>query len=102
MQNIHQINDALTQVLARDDDLGLGGNVRYALVGGVGEEEDFELDEVSGVLRVKRELDYETTSIYNLTIRAHDMGTPSLSSETFIVVEVRPFVLFFTFLDFLR
>ncbi|XP_035710399.1 fat-like cadherin-related tumor suppressor homolog isoform X3 [Folsomia candida] len=82
------VGGVVTQVLARDDDLGLGGNVRYALVGGVGEEEDFELDEVSGVLRVKRELDYETTSIYNLTIRAHDMGTPSLSSETFIVVEV--------------
>jgi len=80
------VGGVVTQVVARDADLGLAGRVRYSFVD---KEEDFSLDEVSGVLRIKRELDYETTSIYNLTIRARDLGTPSLHSETYIVVEVR-------------
>jgi hypothetical protein len=82
------VGGVVTQVIARDEDLGMAGRVRYSLLETGAGEEDFVLDEVSGVLRVKKQLDYETTSIYNLTVRAKDMGTPALSSDTFIVVEL--------------
>jgi hypothetical protein len=82
------VGGVVTQVIARDEDLGMAGRVRYSLLETGAGEEDFVIDEVSGVLRVKKQLDYETTSIYNLTVRAKDMGTPALSSDTFIVVEV--------------
>jgi hypothetical protein len=80
------VGGVVTQVIARDEDLGMAGRVRYSLLETGAGEEDFVLDEVSGVLRVKKQLDYETTSIYNLTVRAKDMGTPALSSDTFIVL----------------
>jgi len=82
------VGGVVTQVVARDQDLGMAGKIRYSLVETGAGEEDFILDEISGVLRIKRKLDYETSSIYNLTVRAKDLGTPSLHSETFIVVEV--------------
>lgn len=76
----------VTRVVAEDPDLGDGGLVRYSLSGARG---DFVLDEISGVLRINRKLDYQRTSMYNLTIRARDLGTPSHVAETFLIVEVR-------------
>lgn len=85
------VGGVVLQILASDEDSGLGGKVRYSLIS---KEEDFSLDEVSGVLRIRKELDYETTSIYNLTVRATDLGNPPLHSETFIVIEVRKIICF--------
>lgn len=82
------VGGVVTQALAKDDDLGVGGVVRYSLMDG-DEHSDFAIDEVSGVVRVKKELDYEKTSIYNLTIRARDLGMPPLFTDSFLVVEVR-------------
>lgn len=82
------IGGVVTQIIAKDDDLGLGGVVRYSLIDG-DEHADFAIDEVSGVVRVRKQLDYERTSIYNLTIRARDMGTPSLFTDSFLVAEVK-------------
>lgn len=81
------IGAVVTKVLAKDEDSGLFGTVRYSLLDG--SRGDFVMDPISGVLRVSKELDYEKTFLYNLTIAARDLGVPSLSSETFIVVEVR-------------
>ena len=83
----------------QDEDLGLAGTVRYTLVDG--DKGDFALDEISGVLRVRRELDYGVTSIYNLTLRARDLGSPSLETESFVIVEVRPEIFFYFLLSFL-
>lgn len=81
------VGGVVTQVIAKDDDLGLGGIVRYFLMDG-DENGDFAIDEVSGVVRIRKELDYEKTSIYNLTIRARDLGTPPLFTDSFLVIEV--------------
>ncbi|CAG7823399.1 unnamed protein product [Allacma fusca] len=80
------VGAVVTRIFAKDEDLGLAGTVRYSLVDGA--KGDFVLDEISGVLRVRQELAYEATSIYNLTIRARDLGTPSLETENFVVVEI--------------
>ncbi|KAM4566902.1 protocadherin Fat 3-like isoform 2-T3 [Odontesthes bonariensis] len=71
----------------QDPDLGLGGQVRYSLVN----DHDgwFELDRVSGAIRLTKELDYETQQFYNLTVKAKDKGRPvSLLSVTFVELEV--------------
>lgn len=71
----------------QDPDVGLGGQVRYSLA------QDyngwFEVDKISGAIRLTRELDYETQQFYNLTVKAKDKGRPvSLLSVTSVEVEV--------------
>ncbi|XP_070826256.1 protocadherin Fat 3a isoform X6 [Chaetodon trifascialis] len=71
----------------QDPDLGLGGQVRYSLANDYNGW--FEVDRVSGAIRLTKELDYETQQFYNLTVKAKDKGRPvSLLSVTFVEVEV--------------
>lgn len=44
---------------------------------------------MSGVLRLRKELDFEKQQFFNLTLMAEDRGVPSLISQTFVEVEVR-------------
>ena len=77
-------------VEATDPDLGLGGVVRYSLSSSYASEtvERFSIDRVTGTVRLARRLDFEDRSVYNLTVRAKDRGSPSLSSEAYLAVEV--------------
>ncbi|XP_041850205.1 LOW QUALITY PROTEIN: protocadherin Fat 3a [Melanotaenia boesemani] len=71
----------------QDPDLGLGGQVRYSLVND--HNGWFELDRISGAIRLTKELDYETKQFYNLTVKAKDKGRPvSLLSVTSVELEV--------------
>ncbi|KAK2918784.1 protocadherin Fat 1a isoform X2 [Channa argus] len=72
---------------AHDPDVGPSSQVRYSLIdNGDG---IFEVDKLSGALRIVQNLDYETKQVYNLTAKAKDKGKPmSLSSTCFIEVDV--------------
>lgn len=71
----------------QDPDLGLGGQVRFSLASDYSGW--FEIDKTSGVIRLMRELDYESQQFYNLTVKAKDKGKPvSLLSVTFVEIEV--------------
>lgn len=43
---------------------------------------------MSGVLRIRKELDFEKQQFFNLTVLAEDRGVPSLRSQTFVETEV--------------
>ncbi|XP_037402670.1 protocadherin Fat 3a isoform X1 [Pygocentrus nattereri] len=71
----------------QDPDLGPGGEVRYSLASDY--DGRFEVDKVSGAIRLTKELDYETQQFFNLTVRAKDRGRPvSLLSVSFVELEV--------------
>uniref|UniRef100_A0A3Q1I5G8 FAT atypical cadherin 1a n=1 Tax=Anabas testudineus TaxID=64144 RepID=A0A3Q1I5G8_ANATE len=72
---------------AHDPDVGPSSQVRYSLIdNGDG---NFEVDKLSGAVRIVQNLDYETKQVYNLTAKAKDKGKPiSLSSTCFIEVDV--------------
>ncbi|XP_051784464.1 protocadherin Fat 1a isoform X3 [Erpetoichthys calabaricus] len=72
---------------AHDPDIGQSGQVRYSLVdNGDG---SFDVDKLSGAIRIVQNLDFEKRQLYNLTARAKDKGKPvSLSSTCYIVIEV--------------
>ena len=55
---------------------------------GMAAEDVFEVDEVSGTVRVRAPLDYERKQLFNLTVAASDLGSPALSSTANFVVEV--------------
>uniref|UniRef100_A0A672LHY1 Protocadherin Fat 1-like n=1 Tax=Sinocyclocheilus grahami TaxID=75366 RepID=A0A672LHY1_SINGR len=72
---------------AHDPDVGPSSQVRYSLIdSGDGK---FEVDKLSGAIRIVQNLDYEKKQVYSLTARAKDKGKPiSLSSSCHIEVEV--------------
>ncbi|XP_018591317.2 protocadherin Fat 1a isoform X3 [Scleropages formosus] len=72
---------------AYDPDVGQSGQLRYSLVdSGDG---NFEVDKLSGAVRIVKNLDYEKKQVYNLTARAKDKGKPvSLSSTCHIEVDI--------------
>ncbi|KAG9265353.1 protocadherin Fat 3 [Astyanax mexicanus] len=71
----------------QDPDLGPGGDVRYSLASDY--DGRFDVDKVSGAIRLTKELDYETQQFFNLTVRAKDRGRPvSLLSVSFVELEV--------------
>ncbi|XP_074740185.1 protocadherin alpha-3-like [Strix uralensis] len=51
-------------------------------------KEMFTIDEKNGEIRLRGELDYEETDIYEITVEARDKGTPPLSGHCKVVVEV--------------
>ncbi|XP_046380464.2 protocadherin Fat 1-like isoform X3 [Haliotis rufescens] len=71
---------------ANDPDVGENGLVTYELVDGM--DNKFEIDELSGTIRLLKKLDYETKQVYNITAKAVDCGTPTLVSTCFMNVEV--------------
>ena len=79
-------------VTASDPDLYEGGRVRYTLADhqdhGSETRVKFEVDELSGSVRIREALDYEKRQVYNITVKAFDLGSPSLSSIATLYVEV--------------
>ncbi|KAL4640550.1 protocadherin Fat 1 isoform X2 [Arapaima gigas] len=72
---------------AYDPDVGQSSQLRYSLVdSGDG---NFEVDKLSGALRIVKNLDYEKKQLHNLTARAKDKGKPvSLFSTCHVEVDV--------------
>ncbi len=76
-----KINSYLLRVEANDKDLGDNGMVRYSLDD---ERDNFiSIDEKTGVVRLSKEINL---SFLNISLIASDMGQPSLSSRTFILI----------------
>ncbi|XP_075824949.1 protocadherin beta-6-like [Microtus pennsylvanicus] len=73
-------------VSARDLDVGPHGSVAYSLFQGGGASLPFVIDEVTGEIRLREELDFEVTSQYNIEIAAADGG--GLSGKCTVAVQV--------------
>ncbi|XP_055959036.1 protein dachsous isoform X2 [Patella vulgata] len=74
------IGTSIYGVHATDIDDGLNGTIRYKLINSP--NRIFEIDALSGEIRLKNSLDYETTQEYELQIVAHDQGSPEQQSST--------------------
>uniref|UniRef100_A0A8C8TC49 Cadherin domain-containing protein n=1 Tax=Peromyscus maniculatus bairdii TaxID=230844 RepID=A0A8C8TC49_PERMB len=68
------LNALIVTVSARDLDMGPYGNIAYSLFQGGGVSQPFVIDEVTGEIRLKRVLDFEATTYYNMEIVATDSG----------------------------
>ncbi|CAN8006312.1 unnamed protein product [Ixodes hexagonus] len=72
---------------AMDRDLGLNGEVAFAIAAG-NVKEAFKVDSVTGALFLDRPLDFEQQSSYTLNITASDGGSPRQSSAISFSVRV--------------
>lgn len=71
---------------AVDLDTGPSGEVLYSLSDDV--DQSFKIDKYTGTIRTVKALNFEDRQIHSLIVRAMDRGTPVLSSETSVIIEV--------------
>ncbi|XP_026136921.1 protocadherin Fat 2-like [Carassius auratus] len=80
------IGTSVLQVSAVDRDSGRNSDLIYQLIDK--EKYFWEIDPLSGILVTSQILDYETSQQFTLKVKATDKGTPSLSGEAQIIVNV--------------
>lgn len=81
------VGTVVEQVSARDLDTGINAQIKYRIQSG--SFDDFAIDSNSGNVTIVRELDYDRRNTYQISIIASDLGTPSLSGSTTLVVNIR-------------
>ncbi|KAM5299022.1 protocadherin beta-4-like [Ctenodactylus gundi] len=81
------VDSVILSVLARDIDAGNFGSVSYGLFQAPDEiKETFSVNEVTGEIRLKKQLDFEKVKSYHVEIEATDGG--GLSGKGTVVIEV--------------
>lgn len=80
------IHTVVAITTATDLDSGPGGEILYSLSDDI--DQSFKIDKYTGTIRTTKALDFEERQIHSLTIRAIDRGTPAISSETSVIIEI--------------
>ncbi|XP_034400099.1 protocadherin alpha-8-like [Cyclopterus lumpus] len=85
------VGTTVTRVNAIDPDEGTNGEVEYSLSRTLARKvyEIFELDSLSGTIKLKGVVDFEDSEIYKLDIQASDKGTPPLTSRCKVIVKIK-------------
>ncbi|XP_027528435.1 protocadherin alpha-2-like, partial [Neopelma chrysocephalum] len=93
--NVHLPEDAkegmlVIQVNATDPDEGSNRDVKYEIdtVVPPSASDVFSIDANSGEIRLTGALDFEAVTLYDLSVKATDKGTPPLSGHCKVVLEV--------------
>ncbi|XP_057694792.1 protocadherin Fat 3a isoform X5 [Corythoichthys intestinalis] len=81
------IGESVVQLVAEDMDSQLNGAILYSIVSG-DRDNQFFIDPLSGIVKVNKHLDRETSPGYSLAIRALDSGIPPLSSTVTVKIDV--------------
>ncbi|XP_033742322.1 LOW QUALITY PROTEIN: protocadherin Fat 4-like [Pecten maximus] len=81
------VGSTILTVHAQDEDAGTNGLVRYFIIAGK-DNSDFSVDQSTGVLRVKKNLDFERRTSYNITIQAEDSSSDTRSAQAFVRITV--------------
>ncbi|XP_036933521.1 protocadherin alpha-3-like isoform X20 [Acanthopagrus latus] len=76
---------------ATDADEGINSDIEYGLVKTLKKEvyDIFELDKLTGEIRVKGIVDYETNDVYELDVEASDKGTPPSAGECRVIIKIK-------------
>nr|XP_046262927.1 protocadherin alpha-3-like [Scatophagus argus] len=98
-QNIYQIEiyenipvgTTLTRVNAVDPDEGTNGEIEYSLSKALARTiyDIFELESLSGQIKLKGALDFEESEIYKLDVEASDKGTPPLTAGCRLIIKIK-------------
>ncbi|XP_068148588.1 LOW QUALITY PROTEIN: fat-like cadherin-related tumor suppressor homolog [Drosophila tropicalis] len=73
---------------AIDQDIGPNANILFSLKEDPQDEGLFQVDKYSGAIRTQGYLNYENRQVHNLVVSAIDGGSPSLTSDMPIVIEI--------------
>lgn len=82
------VNSTIAQLTATDGDTGFNGKMVFVISGG-NDDNCFDIDIETGLLRVLSPLDHERTTFYVLNITVYDLGTPQKSSWRLLAINVQ-------------
>lgn len=82
-----EVGSFVTRILATDSDVGINRKIKYVLLNS--SNNHFKIVTKSGVITLNKPLDREQKALYNLTIKALDLGSPQLSSTVHLLVNVQ-------------
>uniref|UniRef100_A0A3Q4GSN7 Si:ch73-379j16.2 n=1 Tax=Neolamprologus brichardi TaxID=32507 RepID=A0A3Q4GSN7_NEOBR len=85
------IGTFVVKLNATDLDEGSNGNIEYNF-GKIQKKkvhDTFELDSITGEIRVKGNVDFEETELYRLDLQASDKGQPPLKTESRVMIKIK-------------
>ncbi|XP_070819202.1 protocadherin alpha-8-like isoform X27 [Chaetodon trifascialis] len=84
------IGTSLCKINATDPDEGTNSEIDYSLGKTLKKKiyDIFELDKLTGEIRVKGIVDYEENDVYKLDVEASDKGTPPLTGECRVIIKI--------------
>uniref|UniRef100_A0A669AWR2 Si:ch73-379j16.2 n=1 Tax=Oreochromis niloticus TaxID=8128 RepID=A0A669AWR2_ORENI len=85
------IGTFVVKLNATDLDEGSNGNIEYTF-GKIQKKkvhDTFELDTITGEIRVKGNVDFEKTELYRLDLQASDKGQPPWTAESRVVIKIK-------------
>ncbi|XP_029020997.1 protocadherin alpha-8-like isoform X14 [Betta splendens] len=85
------VGTTVLNVNAVDPDEGTNGEIEYSLSKTLGRKvyDIFELDRVTGQIKLKGAVDFEEFEIFKLEVEASDKGTPPLTSRCRVIVKIK-------------
>ncbi|XP_020498315.2 protocadherin alpha-3-like [Labrus bergylta] len=85
------VGTSIFRINATDPDEGTNGNVQYSLVKTLKKRvsDIFEMDKITGEIRVKGVVDFEENEVYSLDVEASDKGTPPLTGECRVIIKIK-------------
>ncbi|XP_039976524.1 protocadherin beta-15-like [Xiphias gladius] len=84
------LGTSIFRMNATDSDEGTNGEIEYSLGKTLRRKvyDIFELDKLTGEIRVKGIVDYEENDIYELDVEASDKGQPPLTGECRVIIKI--------------
>ncbi|XP_030415053.1 LOW QUALITY PROTEIN: protocadherin Fat 3 [Gopherus evgoodei] len=81
------VGDSVIMLIAEDQDSPTNGQIHFSIVNG-DRDNEFSVDPVLGLIKIKKRLDREKVSGYSLVIQARDSGIPPLSSSVTVNIDI--------------
>ncbi|CAH8501186.1 unnamed protein product [Schistosoma turkestanicum] len=86
-----QIHYEVIKLVATDNDTGINALIRYQIIDDHRITNHFHIDELTGLIQSKGNLDRELCDHYELTVVAQDCGLPTLSTSINIKINIRDY-----------
>ncbi|XP_074503759.1 protocadherin alpha-8-like [Sebastes fasciatus] len=86
-----RIGTSIFRMNATDPDEGANGEIEYTLGKTLKKKiyDIFELEKLTGEIRVKGVVDFEDNDVYKLDVEASDKGTPPLTGECRVIIKIK-------------
>ncbi|XP_030883642.1 protocadherin Fat 3 isoform X3 [Leptonychotes weddellii] len=81
------VGDSVILLVAEDADSQPNGQIRFSIVNG-DRDNEFAVEPVLGLVKVKKKLDRERVSGYSLLVQAVDSGIPAMSSTATVNIDI--------------
>ncbi|XP_048058593.1 protocadherin alpha-8-like isoform X38 [Megalobrama amblycephala] len=91
LQENSPIGTTVIKIKATDSDEGSNSEIEYSLGKTLKRKvyDVFQLDRVTGEIKVKGNVDFEDTDVYKLDVQASDKGQPPLSAQVQVIIKIQ-------------